>query len=159
MIEYINQHHSEFWLLAGLALLVLEVLLGFAAGVFLFAGLGGLLTGGLMAVGLLPETWIAGIASAGVGSGLSALLLWQPLKRLQRDKPAEKDNSSDLVGYEFVSPSDVSAGNPGKYHYSGIDWRLELDAGAAPIGAGDRVKVVSVEVGVFKVRVLSGPAS
>lgn len=151
MIEYINQHQAEFWLVAGFGLLVLEVLVGFAAGVFLFAGLGALLTGALMAVGLLPETWIAGIASLGVCAGLATAVLWQPFKNLQGDKHAGKDNSSDLVGYEFVTETDLAPGQPGALHYSGIQWRVELAAGVESVARGSRVKVVSVEVGVFQV--------
>ena len=153
MIEYIHLHQSEFWLVAGLGLLVLEILLGFAAGVFLFAGLGAMATGALMLVGVLPETWIAGISCSGISAGLFAMILWQPLKRLQRDKPAEKDNSSDLVGYEFVTSAKLSATESGQLHYSGINWRVELDpdAGVTHVDVGQRVKVKSVEVGVFKV--------
>ena len=61
IIDYIVTHQAEFWLVVGFALLALEVLTGFTVGVFLFAGLAGLVTGGLMLAGILPETWIAGI--------------------------------------------------------------------------------------------------
>lgn len=152
MVEYISQHQAEFWLAAGFALLVLEILLSFAAGVFIFAGLGALITGGLMYFGILPETWIAGISCAGIAAGLSALALWQPLRNLQGDKPIEKDNSSDLVGHEFVVESDLAPGNPGQLQFSGIQWRVELAPDVEAVAKGTRVEVVSVEVGVFKVR-------
>ncbi|MBB3167633.1 NfeD family protein [Simiduia aestuariiviva] len=154
MVEYINQHQTEFWLVAGFALLVLEVLVGFAAGVFLFAGLGALITGGLMFVGVLPETWVAGISCTGISSGLSAVVLWQPLRNLQGNKPIEKDNSSDFVGHEFVLSEDVTQSQPGTLQYSGIQWRVELDAGIESLAKGSRVTVVSVEVGAFKVQAL-----
>lgn len=156
MLDYIVGHQAEFWLVVGVALLALEVLLGFAAGVFLFAGLGALVAGVLMALGLLPETWIAGISVTGISAGGIAAILWQPLKKLQGNATAEKDNSSDLVGYEFVLAADLSPLAPGQMQYSGVSWKVVLDprSGVQQISAGQTVKVSSVEVGVFKVKPL-----
>ncbi|BFM13379.1 hypothetical protein R50072_35320 [Simiduia litorea] len=153
MMDYIASHQAEFWLVAGVALLALEVLIGFAAGVFLFAGLGALASGLLMLVGILPETWIAGISATGVSAGVLAALLWQPLKKLQANAVPEKDNSSDLVGHEFVLTTDVSLTVPGQLQYSGVSWRIVLDpaCGLKELSAGQTVKVSSVDVGVFKV--------
>ena len=156
MLDYIASHHAEFWLVVGFALLALEVLVGFAAGVFLFAGLGALVSGLLMLVGILPETWIAGISASGISSGVLAILLWEPLKKLQGNKIAEKDNSSDLVGYEFVLAENLSLTAPSKMQYSGVAWRVVLDpaSGVKEVSAGQTVKVSSVDVGVFKVKPL-----
>ncbi|MDH5484822.1 MAG: NfeD family protein [Gammaproteobacteria bacterium] len=152
--EYIVSHQAEFWLVAGFAMLAIEVITGFTTGVFLFAGLGALTTGLLMSFGILPQTWIMGIACTGISAGIITTLLWRPLKRLQGDRPPTKDNSSDLVGHEFVVDSDIAANKPGSTHYSGIHWKvvLDKDAGVDVIQAGQRVSVSSVEVGVFKVR-------
>ncbi|MDH5572563.1 MAG: NfeD family protein [Gammaproteobacteria bacterium] len=152
--DYIVNHQSEFWLAFGFAMLAIEVVTGFTVGVFLFGGLGALMTGLLMSAGMLPETWIAGIACTGISSGVITLLLWKPLKKLQGDRPAGKDNSSDLVGHEFVVDSDISNDRPGFTNYSGIRWKVEIDtdAGIDTIQAGQRVVVSSVEVGVFKVK-------
>jgi inner membrane protein len=151
--DYIVTHQAEFWLVFGFAMLVIEVLTGFTTGVFLFGGLGALTTGLLMSFAVLPETWIAGVSSTGISSGIITMLLWKPLKRLQGDRPLEKDNSSDLVGHEFVVETDITQIKPGETHYSGIRWKVELarDAGVDTIAAGQTVKVSSVEVGVFKV--------
>ena len=156
IVDYIVTHQAEFWLVFGFVLLALEVVTGFTVGVFLFAGLGALISGGLMSFGVLPETWVAGISSTGIATGLITSLLWKPLKRLQGDRPLEKDNSSDLVGHEFVLDSDLTRKKPGSTNYSGISWRVELDkdAGVDTIEAGQRVSVSSVEVGVFKVKLL-----
>ena len=152
--DYIVSHQSEFWLVFGFVMLAIEVVTGFTVGVFLFGGLGALMTGLLMSVGVLPETWIAGIACTGISSGVITSLLWKPLKKLQGDRPAGKDNSSDLVGYEFVVDSELTVNKPGSTNYSGITWKVEIDkdAGIDIIEAGQRVTVVSVEVGVFKVK-------
>lgn len=152
--DYIVSHQPEFWLVLGLVLLAAEVLTGFTVGVFLFAGLGALTTGGLMSFGLLPETWIAGIACTGISTGVITAVLWKQLKKLQGGRVIEKDNSSDLVGHTFVVDSDISVTKPGSTNYSGISWKVVIDknAGVDTIDAGQSVTVSSVEVGVFKVK-------
>ena len=152
--EYIVNHQAEFWLVVGFVMLTIEVVTGFTTGVFLFGGLGALATGILMSLGVLPETWIAGVACTGISTGIITALLWKPLKKLQGDKPIEKDNSSDLIGHEFVVDSEITATQAGSTDYSGLTWRVEMDKSAetTSIEAGQRVVVVSVEVGVFKVK-------
>jgi len=152
--DYIINHQAEFWLACGFIMLTLEVVTGFTTGVFLFGGLGALTTGVLMGFGVLPQTWVAGVASTGIGSGIIVMLLWKPLKKLQGDRIAKKDNSSDLVGHEFFLESDISVGKPGETQYSGVTWRVEIDedAGTDLIAAGQSVSVSSVDVGVFKVK-------
>ncbi|MDH5472341.1 MAG: NfeD family protein [Gammaproteobacteria bacterium] len=152
--DYIVNHQAEFWIVVGFVLLVIEVVTGFTLGVFLFTGLGGIATGLLMMAGVLPETWIAGVTSMGISSGVIAALLWKLLKNLQRDGIPQKDNSSDLVGHEFILPTDISRVKSGTTQYSGISWRVEIDhnAGVDDIAAGQPVVVTSVEVGLFKVK-------
>ena len=83
IVDYIVSHQSEFWVACGFVLLTIEIVTGFTTGVFLFGGLGALVTGLLMSFGVLPETWIAGVSSAGISSGIVTILLWSPLKKLQ----------------------------------------------------------------------------
>ena len=157
LTDYIINHQAEFWLISGFIMLVIEVVTGFTTGIFLFGGLGAITSGLLMSVGVLPETWIAGVSSTGISSGIIASLLWKPLKKLQGNRAREKDNSSDLVGHEFVVETDITLNNPGSTHYSGIRWKVEIDrdAGIDTIEAGQRVSVSSVEVGTFKVKLSS----
>ena len=152
--DYIVSHQPEFWLAMGFLLLAIEVVIGFSFGIFLFAGLGALATGLLMNFGIIPETWISGIASVGIGSGVITALLWRPFKALQGNRVHDKDNSSDLVGNEFVIEEDLSMGKPGSKSYSGIQWRVEIDPDydTETIKAGQKVIVTSVEVGLFKVK-------
>lgn len=154
IIDYITSHQAEFWMVMGFALLAAEVLTGFTVGVFLFAGIGALVTGGLMSFGVLAESWVAGISCTGISTGVITALLWKPLKNLQGDRPIEKDNSSDLIGHTFVIENEITMTNPGNTQYSGVSWRVEIDkdAGVDVIEAGKQVTVSSVEVGVFKVK-------
>ncbi len=152
--NYINSHLAEFWITLGFVLLAVEaLLLGFTTIVTLFAGLGALLTGLLMLVGLLPETWLAGIASCGISTGLLSAMLWKPLQRLQGSGPARKDSSSDLIGLQFTVDSAITRLKPGRTRYSGIDWKVEIDpeSGIEEIAAGTRVTVTSVDVALFRV--------
>ena len=154
IFDYIASHQAEFWLVMGFALLAAEVLTGFTVGVFLFAGIGALVTGGLMSFGVLNETWVAGISCTGISTGLITAVLWKPLKNLQGNRPIEKDNSSDLIGHTFVIETEITMTNPGTTSYSGVSWRVEIDkdAGVDMIEAGKTVTVSSVEVGIFKVK-------
>ena len=155
MIEYIQSHQSGFWITAGFILLAAEALVfGFATIIILFAGIGALVTGLLMTMGVLPETWIAGVSSFGLSTGIVSILLWKPMRRLQNDNVSPQSNSSDLIGYEFVLQEDISPMKTGHHRYSGIDWTVELDPSAAAdsLPAGKRVKVASVDAGIFRVK-------
>ena len=107
-----------------------------------------------MWVELVPHTWLAGMATFGISSGLSAVLLWKPLLNLQNPGPAGKDNSSDFVGLEFRAEQKITRESPGSKRYSGIEWRIELadEVPAEHIEAGQKVSVVSVDVGVMRVK-------
>ena len=156
MIDYINSNQAGFWIMIGFGLMAAEVLLfGFSTIIFLFAGLAALITGLLMMFSVLPETWTAGIASFGILTGVVSFVLWKPLRNLQSGSASTKPvagHSSDLIGLEFVTEQDLAPGKHGNHRYSGVDWKVELAAGAeADIAAGSRVKVVSVDAGVFRV--------
>ena len=154
MIEYINMHQSGFWIAIGFALLAAEVLLfGFTTIIFLFAGLGAIVTGLAMMFGLLPETWTAGISCFGITTGLVSAALWKPLKKMQDNSTPPQRQSSDLIGYEFVLQQDITTLQPGQHRYSGVDWKVELDGQAGDqLSAGQRVTVTSVDAGIFRVK-------
>lgn len=154
MIEYINNHISGFWIALGFALMAAEVLVfGFTTIIFLFAGLGALTAGLLMMAGILPETWIAGTACFGIATGISGTLLWKPLQKMQDAAVPQQEQSSDIDGLEFVLPLDISTTSPGKYRYSGIEWKVEIDGSSETdsLSKGDRVVVVSTRVGALQV--------
>ncbi len=153
MIEYIQAHQSGFWIALGFLMLATEVLVfGFTTIIFLFAGVGAIVTGLLMMSGVLAETWIAGVACFGISTGVISVLLFKPLRKMQ-DAPAKvQPQSSDLVGYEFVLEQDITSTQPGVYRYSGVNWKVELDGTQASLPAGQRVCVTSLDAGVFRVK-------
>jgi len=153
-MDYISAHQAESWFLLGCLLLVLDMtLFGFSSGVFLFAGIGGLLTGLLMLLGILPETLPLGIASIGLLSIASAVVLWKPLKKMQKKGVVKPENTSDFIGYEFILADDISAQKNSSIRYSGVDWCVELarESEAASLEKGTRVKVRSLDAGIFRV--------
>ncbi|MCU7960534.1 MAG: NfeD family protein [gamma proteobacterium symbiont of Bathyaustriella thionipta] len=153
-MDYITTHQAESWFLLGCLLLVLDMtVFGFSSGVFLFVGIGGLITGLLMLVGILPETQMVGIASIGLLSVAAAVLLWKPLKKMQKKGVVKPENTSDFIGYEFILADDISPQQNSRIRYSGVDWRVELAAGSeqAAIKKGTRVKVMSIDSGIFRV--------
>lgn len=155
MIEYLHSHQAQFWIAFGFLLLALEVLLlGFSTIILFFAGLGALATGLFMLAGILPTSWIAGVAGFGISTGLLGVLLWKPLRQLQDRTPAKRQPTSDLIGYRFVLDQDISATQPGKHRYSGVEWKVELANGSdlPELKAGDQVLVDSVDVGIFRVK-------
>ncbi|NOZ52876.1 MAG: NfeD family protein [Gammaproteobacteria bacterium] len=160
MIEYFNNHQYAFWFTAGFIMLALEALvLGFAIGIVLFSGLGALLTGALIWLGIVPSSWIAGIASFGLCSVAITAILWKPFKKLQDNNNhiSTKDYSSDLIGYSFRLSETITHTRPGNTRYSGITWRVEIEdtANVEEITAGQKVEVYSVDAGVFRVKMAS----
>lgn len=157
IIDYINQHQGEFWIAFGFTILAIEVLFfAMTTIVLMFSGLGALMTGLMMLAGLLPETWLVGIAGFGINSAIITALLWKPLRHLQGKRAPKRDQSSDLIGLEFILEQDVKMHVPGKIRYSGVDWRVEIDPDPEVeidvIAAGQRVIVSSVDVGIFRVK-------
>ncbi len=154
MVEYINENMSGFWIALGFALLAAEVLLfGFTTIIFLFAGIGALASGLLMSAGIISETWVAGTAAFGIATGISSAVLWKPLMAMQNKEAPPQKPSSDIVGLEFVLMDEISTTAPGSYRYSGIDWKVEVDASSDvdTIVQGERVLVKTVEVGLLRV--------
>jgi len=156
MFDLFVDQGANAWIGIGFLLLALELLLlNMSTVVLLFAGLGAIATGLMMHLGVLPTTLIAGVASFGLTTGLVSALLWRPFRALQANSTVQTKQPSDFIGYEFVLDQDLSATKPAMHRYSGIAWRIELDSTTVvPLKAGQRVKVVSLDAGVFRVRVV-----
>ena len=154
MIDFIAENQATWWFVLGCILLAIEIIvLGFSTAVLLFVGLGAIVTAGLMWLGLLPATWVAGLTAFAICSAVVAAVLWKPPKGMQADRYGGPDSSSDLIGHEFRLEQDLSASESGITRYSGIEWRVELDerSAATSIAAGEMVAVSNVSTGVFKV--------
>jgi len=159
MMQIIEQNLATAWFLLGFALLAVEIVaFGMASGILLFTGIGALITGGLLWFGVVPDTWLGSLAAFSVSTLTSAVLLWKPLKRMQARAAPTSDRASDLIGHTFRLEEGISLASPGTTRFSGIQWRVEIDAAAGVEGieAGEQVEVVSVDAGLFRVRPSNG---
>jgi membrane protein implicated in regulation of membrane protease activity len=148
-MDWVTANMAESLIIVGLLLLAIEIaVLGFSTFVLFFVGLAAVLTGGLLYVGLIPDSMLSALLSIGVLTALSATLLWKPLKNMQKDVDTKKA-SSDLIGHRFVLTEEVSLTANPVYRYSGIDWKLKSNQ---PLNAQALVEVTDVEVGVFTVK-------
>lgn len=140
---------AESLLILGIFLLVIEVaVFGFSTFVLFFVGCGALVTSALLYVGIIPDTLLAAMFTTGLLTGLSAVMLWKPLKNMQNNVDTTKAKS-DLVGHRFVLVEDVALELIPEYHYSGINWKLKSRENLV---AGTQVEVVQVDVGVFHIK-------
>ena len=145
-MNWVSNNLSESLIMAGLTLLVIEVVvLGFSTFVLFFVGLAAVLAGGLMTVGVVPNSMLSALSSVGVLTALLAMLLWHPLKSIQGNVESKKV-TSDLVGHSFILNEAVSMTKNPAYHYSGIDWNLSSEQ---ELSAGTLVEVIGVAVGKF----------
>jgi len=148
-MNWVSNNLSESLIMAGLALLVIEVVvLGFSTFVLFFVGLAAVVAGGLMTVGVVPDSMLSALFSVGVLTALSAMLLWRPLKSMQSNVESKKV-TSDLVGHSFILNDAVSMTKNPVYRYSGIDWNLSSER---ELSAGTLVEVTGVAVGQFIVQ-------
>ena len=148
-MNWINDNLFESLIIAGLALLVIEVVvLGFSTFVLFFVGLAAVVAGGLMAFGVVPDSMLSAFSSVGVLTALLAMLLWSPLKSMQ-GKVESKKVTSDLVGHSFILNEAVSMTKNPAYRYSGIEWNLSSEQELSP---GTLVEVTGVAVGEFIVQ-------
>ena len=145
-MNWISNNLSESLIMAGLALLIIEVVvLGFSTFVLFFVGLAAVAAGGLMTVGVIPDSMLSALLSVGVLTALSAVILWRPLKSMQGNVESRKV-TNDLVGHIFILNDAVSRTKNPVYRYSGIDWNLSSEQ---ELSAGTLVKVTGVAVGKF----------
>jgi hypothetical protein len=139
---------SQWLIFFGISLLIIEIaFFGFATFVLFFVGIAMLVTGGLIALGLLPAVLNVAIISIALLSIVSALLLWKPLKKMQSSE--NEDNIEvGFVGHRFQLDADITPDKPGSYTYSGIVWLIESEVS---ILKATKVKVVHADVGKLTV--------
>ena len=139
---------SQWLFILGIGLLVIEIaFLGFATFVLFFVGLAMLVTGALMALGVLPEGINIAVIVVSLLSIAAAIVLWKPLKNIQ--SPTEEENIEvGFVGHRFQLDANIAPDQPGSYAYSGIVWVVVSDRA---IAKATSVKVVQADVGQLTV--------
>ncbi len=152
-MQWFANNIVETVLILGVALLILEVLvLGFSTFFLFFVGIAALITSLLMWLGILPETYMATLLSLSGFTALLAATLWKKMANLQ-NAVDDKRAKSDLIGHSFVLEADVSTDMPRdampRYHYSGINWRLQA---RKDIVKGTVVEVEQTDVGVLTIK-------
>ena len=145
-MEWFEGHLAQGLVVLGIVALIIEVaVLGFASIVLFFAGISLCVTGGLMMLDVLPQTITAALWSNALLTGVLAVSLWKPLKRMQATRQPDKLDS-DFARDAFVLEQDVHLDGTAIRRYSGIDWKLKSEQ---PLKAGTRVVVDRTEVGVM----------
>lgn len=148
-MDFITNNLAESLMIIGLLLLVIEVaVLGFSTFVLFFVGLAAMLTGALVYVKLLPDNGLTALLCTGVITGITAIFLWKPLKKMQSSVSKTKAQG-DLVGHSFILQEEVSPTHVVMYPYSGVEWKLIT---TQPIAAGTKVEVIDAEVGAFHIQ-------
>lgn len=131
---------------------VLEVLLALAIGAFVSAA--------LIWFGWLPQDTSLVLLSLAMLTALSAVLLWKPLRKLQKAGVRIEEDSaiSDFVGTELVLTEQVQKDSDSHIQFCGLEWRVRLDPAdsAHCIEAGQSVLISSAAVGLLLVKTKSG---
>lgn len=145
-MDFIAQNLSQSLIIAGIALLIIEVaILGFATFVLFFMGCSMVLTGVLMLAGVLDDTYITALWSNAIVTGALAALLWQPLKNSQLSSGKNRETPT-TIDHQFVLEHDVDSQGLSQHKYSGIQWKVKSQQ---PLTKGTMVTVVKVDVGVL----------
>ena len=89
-------------------------------------------------------------------TALSAVLLWKPLRKLQKSGVRLQEDSaiSDFVGTELVLTEQANKDSDSHIQFCGLEWRVRLDPDdpATAVDAGQTVLISSAAVGVLLVK-------
>jgi hypothetical protein len=147
-MDWLITHYPGFLIGLGLLLLAIEVAtFNLSVLVLLFIGLSCITSGALMWIGLLPPTGFSALGSVALLSLGYAVLLWEPLKKMQRGS-GDTAVKGDFIGHRFMLEQNVSTTSYGSHRFSGVNWKVRSDTALA---AGTQVEVVKVEVGFLSV--------
>jgi hypothetical protein len=152
-MQYFFENHEHLWyLIAGLSFLVELSIMGMSGPLFFFA-IASLIIGVLVSFGIVGG-WQSEILTVGLLTGIIAIALWKPLKRLQNSKSAT-DNSSDMIGLLVIASSDINKIS-GSIRYSGIDWQARLadNCTAEFIPDASQCKIVAISGNTMLVKVI-----
>jgi len=152
MTEWLTQYLAESIITLGLILLTIEVIiLGFSTFILFFTGIALILTGAMLWGDILPHTYTSVLVSTALLTGILAVTLWQPLKKMQHQTD-DKNIESDFVGKCFITSEAITPLLVPQYKFSGIMWNLKSEQ---EIARGTEVKIIKAEVGTLWVTPVS----
>ena len=129
------------WVIAGLALLGLEVLIPGLI-IFLFFGAAAILMGVLEGLGLAGPIWLQWVLFS-LLSVISLMTLRGPILRRFNRKDGSQPAIDSLVGQRVVLLTDLAPGAPGKAELRGTSWSaVGSDDESLPSGARCVVEAV-----------------
>lgn len=118
----------------GLALMLLETLV--PGGIAFFLGIGGLVVGGLRAVGLLLDPLTAVVTWIFLSSGLTIALRPLVLRFVQGETSLGlTDEDAEAMGQTVEVVEDVSSEAPGRIRFRGATWDARTLEGTLPKGS------------------------
>jgi membrane protein implicated in regulation of membrane protease activity len=146
------ENAATLWLLAGAAMVALEVSLGMISIVLLFTGLAAIVVGASLLLGLvafdsvLTQWSLFFAATAAWGAGL-----WKPLRQLRSRKSNEFNN---MIGDKAkVLEGGIAPKQQGNIRWSGTVMKAELEETVTQsLPEGANVEIVSVKGTVATVR-------
>ncbi|RKF20903.1 NfeD family protein [Alginatibacterium sediminis] len=151
MASFWADYIPQILVAAGIFLIIIEVaVIGFATFILLFLGLSLMITGSLIWVDILPDSWNSILLANALCTSVLALVLWKPLRKLQNQTDTSPV-TSDFDGHQFFCEHDIDKRGKSEYSYSGVKWALKSESA---ISAGTEVVVVRAEVGVLWVKAL-----
>jgi membrane-bound serine protease (ClpP class) len=130
--------------LIGIGLLAAELLLP-TGGILALLGVGGLVVGGILALGSSNSAadWIGGaLITLAVLSGISFFYITRKVLHTTRRLP-KRGGTEEMIGGEAEARSAIDP--TGKAFMRGTLWSARLAEGVGPVGFGDRVTVEAVD--------------
>ena len=153
LLTYFSQNHDQLlYLVAGVSFIAELTLMGLG-GPLLFFAIACFLTAILISLGVISG-WEAEAFTVGILTAAITLLLWKPLKRFQ-NSGGGADTSSDMIGKQVTTRSEVTSSSGGSIRYSGIDWNARLAEGMElSIPADTTCEIIGVAGNVMLVKPL-----
>ena len=155
IVDYFSNHHDEiFYVISGLSFVIELTVLGLS-GPLLFFAVASAVTGIAISLGWVTG-WESELFVCGLLTGLTALLLWSPLKRFQ-NSGGGADTSSDMIGRQVKISKEITPVG-GSIRYSGIDWtaRLAQGSGVESLAADTFCVISGVDGNVMIVKPIEG---
>ncbi len=104
---------------------------------------------------VLPNETAIILVSLALSTLVCAVLLWKPLRRLQKSGETITENPaiSDFVGSQIFLSAPVSKQHPSQIEFSGVHWQVRLspDSPVDELPAGAAVKIITASVGCLVV--------